>query len=97
MSFHYRSLGQQADSHLDSLTSQNATKATVEPLLQQVVDIVGAAVSDIKKLVGSPVAVILASVDGTVQVTVQDVAQLLANILTVSDFDILFRLRLIFP
>lgn len=68
----------------DSLTSQNATKATVEPLLQQVVDIVGTAVSDIKKLAGSPVAVILASVDATVQVTVQDVAQLLANILTVS-------------
>ncbi|THH00553.1 hypothetical protein EW145_g7062 [Phellinidium pouzarii] len=67
---------------INSLTTSNCTNATVTPLLNQVVDIVGTAVSDIKKLVGAPVTTILASVDGTATAAVTDVAQLLANILT---------------
>ncbi|KAH8109930.1 hypothetical protein DFH11DRAFT_1514948 [Phellopilus nigrolimitatus] len=67
---------------LNSLTGDNCTNTTVQPLLNQVVDIVGTAVSDIKKLVGAPVATILASVDGTAQVAVTEVAKLLANVLT---------------
>ncbi|KAI5116696.1 hypothetical protein M0805_000021 [Coniferiporia weirii] len=68
---------------LNSLTITNATTGTVTPLLGQVVNIVGAAVDDVNKLVGAPVGVILASAEGTVQVTITEVAQLLAGVLTV--------------
>ena len=70
----------------DTITGANATVETISPLLQQVVDIVGTAVSDIKSLAGQPLSTILATVDPTVQATVTDVATLLAKVLTVCVF-----------
>lgn len=66
------------------LTKANATVEVITPILTDVVEVIGGAVADLKLLVGAEVAVILASVDGTVQVTVTVIAQLLAEILCVS-------------
>ena len=71
-------------SPLDSLTGANATNATVSPLIEQITDIIGKAVDDVKALASAPIETILASVDGTVTVAVSDVAQLLAKVLSVS-------------
>ena len=66
------------------LTKANATVEVITPILTDIVEVVGGAVADLKLLVGAEVSVILASVDGTVQVTVTVIAQLLAEILCVS-------------
>ena len=66
------------------LTKANATVEVITPILTDIVEVVGGAVADLKLLVGAEVSFILASVDGTVQVTVTVIAQLLAEILCVS-------------
>lgn len=58
----------------------------ISPLLQQIVDIVGTAVGDVKALAGQPLSIVLATVDPTVQATVTDVAQLLSKVLSVRIF-----------
>ena len=65
------------------LTADNATTDVISPILTDVVNLVDEALSSVKLLVGQPVDVILKSVDGTVTVTLVEVAQLLAGVLTV--------------
>ena len=43
-------------------------------------------VTELNALVGQPVEVILASVDGTVEVTVQELGQIVAGLITVGSF-----------
>ncbi|KAH8109957.1 hypothetical protein DFH11DRAFT_842684 [Phellopilus nigrolimitatus] len=66
---------------LSYLTPANATKENITPLLQVVVKVSAGAVVDLTALVGLPIETILASVDGTTTVTVDVIAQLLANVL----------------
>ncbi|OCB90720.1 hypothetical protein A7U60_g2018 [Sanghuangporus baumii] len=67
---------------INALTGADDLVAQLGPLINQAVDIVGTAVSDVNALVGEPVATVLASVDGKVQVSVSDVAQLTSGVLT---------------
>ncbi|EPQ51455.1 hypothetical protein GLOTRDRAFT_140907 [Gloeophyllum trabeum ATCC 11539] len=64
------------------IKADNATVDALTPVVQGIEGILKGVVPELQTLVGQPVEVILASVTGTAQVTVGEVAQLVANILT---------------
>ena len=51
------------------------------PIVNDIKGVLNTAVSEVNALVNQPVATILASVDGTAQITVQELAQLVADLL----------------
>ena len=70
---------------LAALTGTEDVVDALNPILEKVVDLVGGAVGDVDGLLGNPVASILTSVSGTLPVSVGDVAQLLAKVVSVSN------------
>ncbi|KAL5504818.1 hypothetical protein ACEPAH_7481 [Sanghuangporus vaninii] len=66
---------------LYALTGDDCTSDKLTTILTDIVSIVGGAVVELKALVGADITVILASVDGTAQLAVGAVAQLLADVL----------------
>lgn len=68
----------------DYVNKQNATVDALTPLVSQLRTILGDALNDILSLSGEANTVILAPVEGAVLVTVAELAQLIAGLLTVS-------------
>ncbi|KAL5521234.1 hypothetical protein ACEPAG_9157 [Sanghuangporus baumii] len=66
---------------LYALTGDECTSDKLTGILSAIVTIVAGAVVELKALVGADISVILASVDGTAQLAVGVIAQLLADIL----------------
>ncbi|KAH8096850.1 hypothetical protein BXZ70DRAFT_944800 [Cristinia sonorae] len=66
---------------LHTLTVANATVEVVHPIVTEIKDVVAGAVVEVVALAGAKPSVILASVDGTVQVTVVVLAKLIADLL----------------
>ncbi|PIL27155.1 hypothetical protein GSI_10296 [Ganoderma sinense ZZ0214-1] len=66
---------------LTFITTANATVEAVTGPANEIISILGGAVVDLKALVGLDASVILASVDGTVAVTVDVLAGLLAHVI----------------
>ncbi|EJD07754.1 uncharacterized protein FOMMEDRAFT_25039 [Fomitiporia mediterranea MF3/22] len=66
---------------LNHLTKDNCTEDILTTHLSAIVKVIGEAVVELKALVGLDISVILCSVDGTVQVAVSVIAELLAEIL----------------
>ncbi|KAN0082748.1 hypothetical protein V8E55_008543 [Tylopilus felleus] len=64
-------------------TSENATQATLTPIIGDINTAVTGAVSNLNLLVGQPIDVILASVDGTTVLAASDIAALLATVVNV--------------
>ncbi|KZT18732.1 hypothetical protein NEOLEDRAFT_1152413 [Neolentinus lepideus HHB14362 ss-1] len=62
--------------------AQNATVNVLTPIIQTLSSTLEDVVPELQALVGQPIDVILASTTGTAQVTVGEVAHLVANILT---------------
>lgn len=65
---------------LQFITPQNCTVDVLTPVVNDIKTILGTAVSEVNALVGKDVATILANVDGTAQVTVQELAKLVADL-----------------
>ncbi|TFK50534.1 hypothetical protein OE88DRAFT_1661001 [Heliocybe sulcata] len=63
-------------------TVENATVEILTPIVQTLTSTLEEIVPELQALVGQPIEVILASVTGTAQLTVAEVATLVANILT---------------
>ena len=70
--------------YTDHFTAKNATSENLTVVLKGVVSVVNTAVTDLKALKGKSSATILASLDGKATLTVSEVAQLLANVISVS-------------
>ena len=68
----------------ETITSEDLNVAVIGPIVSDIKDIVSGAIGEVNKLVGQPVEVILASADGTAQVTVQELAQIISTLLHVS-------------
>ncbi|PAV17608.1 hypothetical protein PNOK_0609400 [Pyrrhoderma noxium] len=68
--------------HLHHFTAKNATSENLTVVLKGVVSVVNTAVTDLKALKGKSSATILASLDGKATLTVSEVAQLLANVIS---------------
>ena len=68
----------------DYITAQNCTVEALTPLVNELKTIISGAIGEVNKLVGQPAEVILASVDGTAQITVQELGQLIATLVVVS-------------
>ena len=66
------------------MTAANCTLEVVSVPLGEVKTILTGAVTSLHALVGQPVEVILASVDGTVQLAAHELATIVAAVLTVS-------------
>ncbi|KAL5532149.1 hypothetical protein ACEPAF_5713 [Sanghuangporus sanghuang] len=66
---------------LYALTGDDCTSDNLTTILTAIVSIVAGAVVELKALVGADITVILASVDGTAQLAVGVIAQLLADVL----------------
>ncbi|TBU57308.1 hypothetical protein BD310DRAFT_562519 [Dichomitus squalens] len=66
---------------LTFITAQNATANNIQGPVHEIVDTLTGAVTALKGLVGQDVSVILASTEGTVLVTVDEVAHLVAGVL----------------
>ena len=71
--------------YVEYITKDNCTSEVLTPHFNKMVSCMSDATAEIKLLVGADISVILAGVDTTVQVTVAVVAELLCNILHVSD------------
>ncbi|KAG1736682.1 uncharacterized protein EDB91DRAFT_1083344 [Suillus paluster] len=67
---------------LNYLTPDNATVAAISPVVAQIKTQLTGAVSQLQALVGQDSSVIIASVDGTVPLTVAALATLIADVLT---------------
>ncbi|TBU28179.1 hypothetical protein BD311DRAFT_778459 [Dichomitus squalens] len=65
---------------LTFITAQNATANNIQGPVHEIVDTLTGAVTALKGLVGQDVSVILASTEGTVLVTVDEVAHLVAGV-----------------
>ncbi|KAI0696640.1 hypothetical protein BC835DRAFT_857191 [Cytidiella melzeri] len=66
---------------LQSITASNATVAVVGPIMDSIKGVLTPAITEVQALSGSSLSTILASVDGTVQVTATELAQILSNLL----------------
>ncbi len=67
-----------------ALNSQTANTGVITPILFEIDAILNTLLDELKFLVGQPLEVILLSVDGTVVLTVAEVAQLISTLLFVS-------------
>ena len=63
------------------ITPANATVDALTPIINDLKGVLNTAVADVNALVGAPAATLLAGVDGAAQVTVQELAQLVADLL----------------
>jgi len=63
-------------------TVENATVSALTPVFNDLTTVLGSVVSEVQGLVGQPAEIILASATGTVQLTVVEVAQIVANVMT---------------
>lgn len=70
---------------LEYLKQSNATIDVITPIVNNIKGVLGGALGDVNGLVGQSTSVILATVDGTAQVTVTELAQIIAGLMTVSD------------
>ena len=68
------------------VTSANATTDALSGPIGTIKSALSDVVTELNALVGQPVEVILASVDGTVEVTVQELGQIVAGLITVGSF-----------
>ncbi|TFY77768.1 hypothetical protein EWM64_g6244 [Hericium alpestre] len=68
---------------LNFIVTGNATQEVLGPIVDDIKSIIQDAVSTLNTLVGKPVDEILVSVDGTVKLTLGDVAELVAGVLTI--------------
>ncbi|TFK82732.1 hypothetical protein K466DRAFT_499768 [Polyporus arcularius HHB13444] len=68
---------------LKFVTSQNATVEAVSGPIGEIKDILTGAVTSLEALVGQPAEVILASVEGTAQITVEELGKLVATLVVV--------------
>ena len=73
----------------DYITSSNCTVEALTPLVVDIKTIISGAIVEVNKLVGQPVEIILATVDGTAQITVHELAVLVANLIVVRVFFVL--------
>lgn len=65
------------------ITSENATVEAINPIVDQIKTIINGAIDDVNTLAGQPVEVILAAVEGTAQISTQELAKLVADLLNV--------------
>ena len=68
----------------DHITPANCTVQTLTPIVAGIKAEISNAIIDVQALIGQPAAVILARVDGSAQVTVTELAQLIGGLLIVS-------------
>ncbi|KAI0916627.1 hypothetical protein AcW1_010177 [Taiwanofungus camphoratus] len=67
---------------LQYLKQSNATIDVITPIVNNIKGVLGGALGDVNGLVGQSTSVILATVDGTAQVTVTELAQIIAGLMT---------------
>ncbi|KAH7923042.1 hypothetical protein BV22DRAFT_611664 [Leucogyrophana mollusca] len=70
------------------ITPANATAAEITPIIGQIKDCLLTATVSLKALVGLELSVILAPVEGTVQLTVAEVAKLVGGVLCVCNLSL---------
>ena len=74
---------------LDYITADNCTVDALTPIVSDVKNIISGAIVEVNALVGQPAEIILATVDGTAQITVAELAQLIGALITVSSISYL--------
>ena len=69
--------------YADFVTAENATADALGPIVDEVKSVLNGAIAEVNKLVDQPASLILSTVDGTAQVTVQELAQVIGDLLNV--------------
>lgn len=67
----------------EAITAETATTEIVGPIVTDLTTVLNGAISEVKALAGQPVEAILAPVEGTVLLTVADLAGIVSSLLHV--------------
>ena len=73
-----------ANRKIDYIKAENCTSEVLTPIVADIKVAISGAIVEVNALIGQPAAVILASVNGGVIVTVSELAALVAGLLCVS-------------
>ncbi|GJE93628.1 hypothetical protein PsYK624_097880 [Phanerochaete sordida] len=66
---------------LKYITASNCTLDVLRPIMGEITTTISASIVEVQGLIGQPAEVILATVDGTAQIAISDLAQLVADLL----------------
>lgn len=66
---------------LKFITASNCTVDVLRPIMGEITSTIASSIVEVQGLIGQPAEVILATVDGTAQIAVKDLAQLVADLL----------------